>query len=906
MATGDIKIFTINQSGFSLSIEVIDLGDGTSQCNITSLLGKGDLNAIWWSDSDTVAEATLLKSDSSLNMNGTQVLWDGYEWLSSTGLGKLGESKDTFLNQGETLSFAIDVDWADVTILGIRATSVNGSDSIKGVDTGADLFYAPKVSVNDVTVTEGGKAEFTVSLSNAYSYDIKVHYTSQNGSATSGSDYTNVSGYVIIPAGQLSASVCVDTLDDNVFEATETFTIKLSNATADIPGPDITVTIQDDTGTGTITDDEPAPTVSIDSPAAVDEDAGTITFTVTLSGAADKPVTVDFTIKDGTALAGSDYTTQSGTLTFVPGQPLTKTIVVPITDDMVFEQTESFTVELSDAVYDAAGADELALAITNDTGTGTITDDEPAPTMSIDSPAAVDEDLGTISFTVSLSGAADKPVTVDFTTVDGTALAGSDYTAKSGTLTFMPGDPLTQTIVVTVLDNSIFEQTESFTVALSAAVYDAGGANLALGFTGGLDTGTGTIEDDEPQPTVTIDSPTVSEAAGTMTFTVTLSGEADKPITVDFTTVDGTALAGSDYTAQNGTLTFMPGDPLTQTIVVTILDNSIFEQTESFTVALSGAVYDAGDANLPLTITDPVGTGIILDDDAANRPPVADNDIIVVSQATLNITISASALLNNDTDVDGDLLSVVGVSNPSSEIKNLSLSDGKISFDTEGLGDQTFNYEISDGVHTSTASVTVKVVQTGGNNQTIDLGSLEYSGYVASYIDLKNGTDAATGGGTAIDTFLGGGGSDTLTGSAGDDMLDGGAGNDTLTGGPGQDTFVFAISLTASGNNAPGVDHITDFEANATDILWLSKSAFSALTTEGSPTGNTLVSTDFASVNNGTGATASIDSAHIVYDSSTGNLYYDSNGGDGGSRTLFAVLDNKPAGFDFSDIRVGV
>ena len=177
MATGDIKYFTISQNGFVLSVEAIDLGNGDTQFNITSLAGKGDLNAIWWSDNDSIVDGTvtLSKSDNSLNMNGTGVVWDGYEYVSSTGLGKAGETKTTFITQGETLSFTADVDFSDLTVLGIRATSVNGGDSIKGVDQNADQTVTmPTVSIDDVSVTEGGTAAFTVSLSKTYPYDIKV------------------------------------------------------------------------------------------------------------------------------------------------------------------------------------------------------------------------------------------------------------------------------------------------------------------------------------------------------------------------------------------------------------------------------------------------------------------------------------------------------------------------------------------------------------------------------------------------------------------------------------------------------------------------------------------------------------------------------------------------------------
>jgi Ca2+-binding RTX toxin-like protein len=155
---------------------------------------------------------------------------------------------------------------------------------------------------------------------------------------------------------------------------------------------------------------------------------------------------------------------------------------------------------------------------------------------------------------------------------------------------------------------------------------------------------------------------------------------------------------------------------------------------------------------------------------------------------------------------------------------------------------------------------------------------------------------------TGIDMIFAGSGNDTVFGQNGSDHIHGGDGNDRLHGGNNNDTFYFDTPLDAVDN----VDTIVDF-TNSEDVIWLSKSVFSALS-GGSSTGTTLASTDFASVNDGTGGTANIDSAHIVYDSNTGNLYYDADGGDATNRTLFAVVENKPplAQFDFNDVKVSL
>src|SRR5207253_3217247 len=99
-------------------------------------------------------------------------------------------------------------------------------------------------------------------------------------------------------------------------------------------------------------------------------ESGTFTFTVTLSTSADHAITVDYTTADGTATAGSDYTTTSGTLTFAAGET-SKTVTVPVNDDAVVENDETFFVNLSNARYDGA-SDSTRVDITDGQGVGTI------------------------------------------------------------------------------------------------------------------------------------------------------------------------------------------------------------------------------------------------------------------------------------------------------------------------------------------------------------------------------------------------------------------------------------------------------------------------------------------------------------------------------------------------------
>ena len=279
--------------------------------------------------------------------------------------------------------------------------------------------------------------------------------------------------------------------------------------------------ISDDEGTGTITDDDVA-TLSIED-VTVAEDGGPASFTVMLDQAAPEAVTVEYATADGTAAAGSDYESTSGSLTITAGS-LSGTIVVPILDDAVPELAETFLITLRDAVN---------ATISDDEATGTITDND-TPNLSIED-ITVAEDAGSARFTVMLDQTGMDAVTVEYATADGTATAGSDYTSTSGTLTIAAGS-LSGTITVSVLDDALVELDETFKLTLSNA------ANALISD----DEGTGTITDDDVA-TLSIEDVTVAEDGGPASFTVMLDQAAPEAVTVEYATADGTALAGSDY-----------------------------------------------------------------------------------------------------------------------------------------------------------------------------------------------------------------------------------------------------------------------------------------------------------------------------------------------------------------------
>jgi hypothetical protein len=214
---------------------------------------------------------------------------------------------------------------------------------------------------------------------------------------------------------------------------------------------------------------------------------------------------------------------------------------------------------------------------------------------------------------------------------------------------------------------------------------------------------------------------------------------------------------------------------------------------------------------------------------------------------------------------------VFGVNATLSYLSNASATGGVLS--------------ISDGVHSAQVALQ---------------GTYSAAGFQAAG-DVDGSTAVAYAAPLADQNLVGTAGNDGLVGGAGNDVLNGGAGNDALVGGAGSDTFVFG---SASG----GVDTVIDFNASGSaasgDFVELSHAAFSGLT---SAAGNGLAADEFASSNGGGAGDVVGAGVHVIYDSATGNLYYDADGGDAAGRALLATLhlSNPVDTFDHNDIKVG-
>jgi Tol biopolymer transport system component len=449
-----------------------------------------------------------------------------------------------------------------------------------GVGTAAPPPAKPSLSIGGATVTEGDSgtvdATFTVTLSTASASTVEVDYATSDGTASAPADYAAASGTLQFAPGDTSESVAVAVQGDVLDEADETFTINLANPS--------NATIDDGAGLGTILDDDAQPSISIDDVSVLEGDAGTTpaTFTVSLSAASGREVTVLYIVNSGTATNPSDYQFPLGlqTLTFAPGDT-SESIVVNVNGDALDEPDETFTVDLS-------GPTNASLADAQGLGTILDDDDAAAPTVSV-ADATTTEPSGESGFTgvnlvVSLSGPSGTMVTVDYATADGTAVAPGDYEAQSGTLELAPGET-EKAINVKVFADAPDEYDETFLVNLS----NAASAMLAD------PSGTATIVDSDAPPVVSTNvrlAVTEGHSGTTSKFaTVALTDPSEKDVSVDFSTTENagpqaSATAGMDYHSASGTVEFARGQTVA-TVELLVIGDTLEEPDERFLLELS-------------------------------------------------------------------------------------------------------------------------------------------------------------------------------------------------------------------------------------------------------------------------------------------------------------------------------
>ncbi|MEQ8852337.1 Calx-beta domain-containing protein [Gimesia sp.] len=470
-------------------------------------------------------------------------------------------------------------------------------------------------TIDDIIVSEAdGTAVLTVSLSHPVTSAVTIDYATADDSAFSPEDYQAQTGTLTFLPGVQSQSITIALINSDPIELDERFLINLSN----IQAGSADVVMGDHQGEVTIQDNEQAQLIVSD--LTVNEADGTAEVVVTLDQPVSFEVRVNYSLSDGKARNSLDYQSQSGTLTFAPGEQ-SKTITVALIDNDKVEEIEDFHVNLS-----GLNIQSDVVIIGRSQADVSIVDDDQAQFSITD--ITVDEAAGVARLYIYLTDTVYANISVDYSTIDQSAVSDSDYLGKSGRLTFTQGQTA-KSITITITDDQIVEGLESFYVQLSNI--QANGAQLTFA----SDSGEVTIEDNE-EANLTMSDVTVDESAGVALVSLTLDQPVEAAVSLDFNTLDQSALANADYQPTAGTVTFQPGE-VSQTVSIPLIDTDLVELTESFLVQFTN--LQAGGANIALsrnqaevTITDVDQSNITIDDISVDE-----------SAANVQVTVSLDA-----------------------------------------------------------------------------------------------------------------------------------------------------------------------------------------------------------------------------------------------------------------------
>ena len=544
-------------------------------------------------------------------------------------------------------------------------------------------------------------------------------------------------------------------------------------------------------------DDSASPAAVTIADASADE-GDAITFTVKLDKAVPGGLTVRPRYRDDTATSGTDYTRNTGDISFSGTAGETHSFSVSTSEDEDIEDNETFTVGL--IVW---GTSHRVTA--RSTATGTINNDDSASPAAVTIADASADEGDAIAFTVTLDKAVPGGLTVTPSFTDGTATQGTDYTENTTALTFTGAANETQTFSVSTTEDTDVEGNETFTVGL--AVSDTSYSVTATA------TATGTITNDD-SAAVTIADASADEGDA-ITFTVKLDKAVTGGLTVTPSFTDGTATQGTDYTENTTALTFTGAANETRTFSVSTTEDTEVEANETFTVGLtvSGTTHS-------VTATD-TATATITNDDTA--PPAAltiadasaDEGDAITFTVTLDNAVSGgltvtpsftdgTATKGTDYTENTTALAFTGTAN---ETQTFSVSTTE---DTDVEGNETFTVGLT--VSGTTHSVTATDTATGTitNDDTAPSAALTIADASADEGDAITFTvtldKAVTGGLTVTPSFTDG------TATQGTDYTENTTAL-TFTG-AANETRTFSVSTTED----------TEVEANETFTVGLTVS----------------------------------------------------------------------------------
>jgi hypothetical protein len=560
-----------------------------------------------------------------------------------------------------------------------------------------------------------GSVAVTVVRSGSSTAAISVGYDTSDGTAVAGTDYTSTSGTLQWAENDMTAkTLSVPVSNANPFTGSKTFTVALtdpSTSTA-IGNPGSAVV--------SISGDAAEPTVQLgNANFTVMQGAGPLTVTVNRAGSSSGAISVGYHTADGTGIAGTDYSTTAGTLQWADGDAAAKSFSVPISAATAFSGNKTFNIQLSNP--NGANLGNPSSAIATITGSGS------APVGSLQLSASsytVAQAAGSVKISVSRVGGSSGVVSVNYATANGTAIAGTDYTASSGTLQWASGDTASKSFTVAVSNATAFSGNKTFSVALSspstgASISNPGSATVSI--TGSAAAAVGNLQ-------LSASSYGVLQSAGSLTVTVNRTGGSSGAVGVSYATSNGSAVAGTDYTAASGTLSWASGDTAAKTVAVKVSNTTPFSGNKSFTFTLSAASGGAA-------ILSPSSASVSITGSAAAPTPgsvmlSASSLSVAQSAGSLTVTVnraggSSGAVSVNYATADGT--AVAGT--------DYTAADGMLSWASGDAASKTFSIPVSNATPFSgskTLTVTLSGPAGGASLGTPSSASVAITGSVAA------------------------------------------------------------------------------------------------------------------------------------------------------------------------------
>ena len=682
---------------------------GVSASGVTVRISENDRPAVAIADARGMESVGTLEFAVSLDIPSSEVVTVGWATADGTAVAgtdyESGSGSLTFM-AGETAAQVIGVKVLDDGVdeeeegFGVNLMSpvngVLGDASAEGrIEDNDERGVVVSAAGSGVTVDEGGSAEYGVVLESEPVGTVTVTVGVPEGTDVS----VSPSALTFTAADWQTAQTFTVSAAEDDGDAQADADVELGHTVSGgdyggVSASGVTVRISEN--------DRPAVAIA---DARGMESVGTLEFAVSLDIPSSEVVTVGWATADGTAVAGTDYESGSGSLTFMAGETAAQVIGVKVLDDGVDEEEEGFGVNLMSPVNGVLG---------DASAEGRIEDNDERGVVVSAAGSGVTVDEGeSAEYGVVLESEPAGAVTVTVRVPEGT-----DVSVSPSALTFTAAD---------------WQTAQTFTVSAAEDDGDAQvDADVELGHTvsggdySGVSASGVTVRISEnDRPAVAIADARGMESVGTLEFAVSLDIPSSEVVTVGWATADGTAVAGTDYESGSGSLTFMAGETAAQVIGVKVLDDGVDEEEEGFGVNLMSPV-----------------NGVLGDASAEGR--IEDNDErgVVVSAAGSGVTVDEGESAEYTVVLESEPVGAVTVTVRVPEGTDVSVSPSALTFTAaDWQTAQTFTVSAAedDGDAQTDADVELGHTVSGG-----DYGAVDVAGVVVRVIDNDEPTLAVT------------------------------------------------------------------------------------------------------------------------------------------------------------------